>query len=652
MPSSSPESQARPGGGSGGSTPGRRFPVGAELRGKAALFRVWAPKRAVVDVVFESDGRSVALEPDGNGYFAASMPAQAGERYRLRLDGEGHAVPDPASRFQPLGPHGPSELVDADAFPWTDAAWAGPDPKHAVLYETHIGTFTPEGTWAAAERHLVDLRDLGITILEVMPVAEFPGRFGWGYDGVDWFAPTHLYGAPDDFRRFVDRAHGLGLGVILDVVYNHFGPDGNYLTAFSDRCLSDRYKGEWGEPLNFDGGGSEGVRAFVCANAAYWIEEFHLDGLRLDATQQIFDASPVHIVAELAAVARERAQQAGRSIYIVAENEPQDTQLVCPPAQGGFGLDAMWNDDFHHSAHVAATGQNRAYFTGYDGSPQELIGAAKHGFLYQGQVYKWQRKRRGTPALDLAPERRVNFLQNHDQIANTGRGVRIAQSTSPGDLRALTALLLLMPGTPMLFQGQEFAAATPFTYFADHKPELAGKVRRGRAAFVSQFPNLAAPDMAGALPAPDDDDTFRACVLDHGQATRAVHREVLALHRDLLRLRARDAVLADPRVGGTDGAVLAAAALVLRFFGGERGDRLLLVNLGRDAMLSSPAEPLLAPPSGASWHVLWSSERYDYGGSGTPPIESEDGWLLPAHAAVVLGSESGGDGAATGAAPP
>jgi maltooligosyltrehalose trehalohydrolase len=483
-----------------------------------------------------------------------------------------------------------------------------------------------------------------------MPVAEFPGRFGWGYDGVDWFAPTHLYGAPDDFRRFVDGAHALGLGVILDVVYNHFGPDGNYLTSFSDHCLSDRYKGEWGEPLNFDGSGSEGVRAFVCSNAAYWIEEFHLDGLRLDATQQIFDASPTHIVAELAAVAREHAAEAGRTIYIVAENEPQDTRLVRPLAQGGFGLDAMWNDDFHHSAHVAATGQSRAYFTGYAGSPQELIGAAKHGFLYQGQFYKWQGKRRGTAAIDLAPHRRVNFLQNHDQIANTGRGVRIAQAAAPGDARALTALLLLMPGTPMLFQGQEFATSSPFTYFADHKPGLAVQVRRGRAAFVAQFPNLAEPEMAESLPMPDAFGAFRACVLDHEEATRAPHDEALALHRDLLQLRARDGVFANPRVGCLDGAVLTESALALRFFGGDSGDRLLLVNLGRDAMLPSPAEPLLAPPSGASWRVQWSSEDHLYGGDGTPPIETDDGWFLPAHAAVVLASHA--EAGTTGAAPP
>lgn len=619
----------------------RRFTVGAELHGNEASFRVWAPRRTKVDVVFEdSSDAELALTDEGNGYFTGRAMAERAARYRLRLDGGEETFPDPASRFQPLGPHGPSELVDGAAFQWTDRAWKGPDARHAVLYEMHIGTFTPEGTWRSAEAHLAALRDLGITILEIMPVAEFPGRFGWGYDGVDWFAPSHLYGTPDDFRRFVDRAHGVGLGVILDVVYNHLGPDGNYLSAFSDRYFSDRYQCEWGDPLNFDGDGAAGVRALVCANAAYWIDEFHLDGLRLDATQQIFDASPTHIVADLAAAARDRGAKAGRSIYFVAENEPQDARLVGAPEFGGFGLDAMWNDDFHHSTHVAATGQSRAYFTGYSGSARELIAAAKHGFLYQGQRYKWQGKRRGTPAYDIAPERLVNFLQNHDQIANTGRGLRLAQSTAPGDMRALTALLLLAPGTPMLFQGQEFAASSPFTYFADHVPELAGKVKEGREAFVSQFPNLSAPDVAGGLPMPHSNAAFRACVLDHDEKTRLPHARVYALHRDLLALRASDSALSGPRAGRTDGAAFNDTAFILRFFGGEAGDRLLLVNLGRDLRLESPAEPLLGPPPGMEWWLLWSSESADYGGCGTPAVETDDGWFLPAHAAVLLRSQT------------
>ena len=322
----------------------------------------------------------------------------------------------------------------------------------------HIGTFTPEGTWEAALRELPGLAELGITLLEVMPVADFSGEFGWGYDGVNQFAPTRLYGQPDDFRRFVDRAHALGMGVLLDVVYNHFGPDGNYLQQFAEEYFTDRYANEWGEAINFDWPGSASVREFFLTNAVCWIEEYHLDGLRLDATQQIFDAGQSHILAELGQ--RVRSAAGKRSVYLVAENEPQETRLVRPLEQGGHGLDSLWNDDFHHSALVALKGHSEAYYSDYLGRPQEFISAAKWGYLYQGQRYSWQKKRRGAPGLDLAPANFVTFLENHDQVANSGRGLRVRQLTSPGRYRAMTALLLLGPGTPMLFQGQEFGSAS------------------------------------------------------------------------------------------------------------------------------------------------------------------------------------------------
>lgn len=616
----------------------RRLPIGAEVHGHSASFRVWAPKRSQVEVVLDGDGKSrriVALEDEGNGYFSGLIDAQVGTRYWLRLDGGEPLLPDPASRFQSDGPHGPSELIDPSLFAWSDAAWVGPAETCPIIYEMHIGSFTPEGTWAAAINHLADLRDLGISILEVMPVAEFPGRFGWGYDGVDLFAPSHLYGGPDDFRRLVDAAHASELGVILDVVYNHLGPDGNYLTQFTDTFFTHRYECEWGDTLNFDGNGSAGTREFILANARYWIDEFHLDGLRLDATQQIFDASPLHILAELGQVLRDKAARSGRRVYIVCENEPQDTRLVRPIEKGGYGLDALWNDDFHHSAVVAATGQNRAYFSGFLGAPQEFVSAAKYGFLYQGQPYPWQGKQRGTPTFGLTPERFVNFIQNHDQVANTGFGQRIHQLTSFGSYKALTALMMLMPGTPMLFQGQEFAASSPFMFFCNHNPELAAAVREGRAAFLAQFPHLARPEVAAALPDPGASDTFGRCILDHGERAHGQHAQVLALHRDLIRLRQSDEALAFPQRGAVDGAVLSDTAFLLRWFGPEV-DHLLVVNLGRDLRLESPAEPLLAPPAAACWQTVWSSEDLRYGGRGTLPIEAEQHWQIPARAAVVL----------------
>jgi maltooligosyltrehalose trehalohydrolase len=465
-----------------------------------------------------------------------------------------------------------------------------------------------------------------------MPVADFTGSFGWGYDGVDLYAPTRLYGTPDDFRRFVDRAHGAGLAVILDVVYNHFGPDGAYFQEFSDDYFTDRYENDWGRAINFDGKNSAPVREFITANAAYWVDEFHIDGLRLDATQQIFDASSPHILADITRRTREAA--CGRGVIIVAENEPQDTKLVRPLAQGGYGMDALWNDDFHHTAVVAMTGRNEAYYTDYRGTPQELISAIKWGYLYQGQYYSWQKQRRGTPAFGIPPAGFVNYIQNHDQIANSGSGLRLHCLTSPGRYRAVTALMLLAPGTPMLFQGQEFASSSPFLYFADHPPELAAAVRKGRAEFLTQLRSAATPEMQRLLPDPRSRETFERCKLDPSE--REHHADVYALHCDLLRLRKEDGAFAGQRAGAFDAAVLGFEAFLIRFFNEKTGDRLLLVNLGLDLHLRTAPEPLLAPPEKQCWKTLWSSESPRYGGSGTAPLETDEGWRIPGHAAVVL----------------
>jgi maltooligosyltrehalose trehalohydrolase len=576
------------------------------------------------------------MDAEPRGYFSATAPGtMAGTLYRFELDGQG-PFPDPASRFQPDGPHGPSRVVDPARFRWSDAGWRGARPEGQVLYEMHVGTFTPRGTWAAAAECLPDLAGLGVTVLELMPVAEFPGSFGWGYDGVDLFAPYHRYGDPEDFRHFVDRAHASGLGVILDVVYNHLGPDGNYLGRFAADYFTDRYANEWGEAINFDGPQAAAVREFFITNAEYWITEFHLDGLRLDATQQIFDASEEHIVARIGRAAREAAGD--RQILLVAENEPQESRTVRGPDAGGFGLDAIWNDDFHHSAIVALTGRNDAYYSDYYGTPQELLSALRWGFLYQGQRSRWQKKRRGTPAFDLPGAAFVNYLQNHDQVANSARGERIHQLAGPGQLRAMTALLLLAPATPMLFQGQEFAASAPFLYFADHEPELARNVQRGRAGFLRQFRTLADPAISEMIDDPSDPGTFSRCKLDYSERSR--NAGVLALHHDLLRLRRDDPVLAAQRRERVNGAVLGAAALVARFFGDASDDRLLVVNLGRDLDLDPGPEPLLAPPAAGAWQVAWSSEDPGYGGGGTAPLETDEGWRIPGHAAVLLAPET------------
>jgi maltooligosyltrehalose trehalohydrolase len=374
------------------------------------------------------------------------------------------------------------------------------------------------------------------------------------------------------------------------------------------------------------------VREYFIANAGYWIDEFHFDGLRLDATQQIFDRSPRNVMAEIAVAVRQKAR--GRGTIVIAENEPQDVQLVRPESEGGFGLDALWNDDFHHSAMVATTGHAEAYYSDTSGEPQEFISAAKYGYLYQGQYYHWQRNTRGTPSLDIDPARFVVYLQNHDQVANSTRGLRGHQLASPGRWRAITALMLLMPGTPMLFQGQEFSASSPFLYFADFDEPLADAVTKGRCEFLMQFPSARGFRTSAELDRPNDPQTFDRCKLDFTE--RFTHADSYALHRDLLRLRRDSAALRVQRQGQVDGAVIASSTFVLRYFANGDDDRLILVNLGRDLSRNSFAEPLLAPPRNCEWGVEWCTEEPTYGGLGVPDFRPESRWCIPADTTTVL----------------
>jgi maltooligosyltrehalose trehalohydrolase len=614
------------------------LPVGAEPQPAGGVhFRVWAPRRKKVAVVFEGGGgranTSAELNSEGNGYFSALViDSRPGDLYRYALDDATKLFPDPASRFQPAGPLGPSMVIDCRKFPWSDEPWAGLRIEGQVFYEIHVGTFTREGSWNSTSKELARLRDLGVTALEIMPVHDFFGRYGWGYDGVDFFAPTRLYGTPDDFRSFVDSAHALGLAVILDVVYNHAGPTGNFLSEFSNDYFTDRYSTDWGAAINYDGARSAPVREFFIANAGYWIDEFHIDGLRLDATQNIYDCSERHILADITSRVRQAA--GNRSTVVIAENDAQQTKLIRPTEAGGYGLDAAWNDDFHHTAMVALIGHNEAYYSDYCGEPQEFISSAKRGYLYQGQHYRWENQRRGTTTEGLKPAAFVNYLQNHDQISNFGRGLRIHQLAHPGMVRAMTALLLLAPQTPLLFQGQEFAASSPFVFFADHEPDLAAKVREGRMKFLGQFPSAASPQMRPYLPDPTDEAVFNACRLDLSERER--HFEAYALHRDLLKLRREDPVFSAQRPGALDGAVLSDEVFLLRFFSPDGSDRLLIVNFGIDQRLSPLPEPLLACAVAMSWRVLWSSEDPRYGGSGALAAERVGRWLIPGKAAFAF----------------
>ncbi len=618
----------------------RRYPIGAELIGpNQTHFRVWAPKAQHVDLVLEEGGSSRTLHPleaEEGGYFSAAASAGAGARYRFRVNNDQNFYPDPASRFQPDGPHGSSCVVDPTKFQWSDSQWPGPAAaglKGQIIYEMHIGTFTKEGTWHAAAQQLEELARIGITVIEMMPIADFPGKFGWGYDGVDLFAPTHLYGAPDDLRSFIDRAHSLGLGVILDVVYNHFGPDGNYLGIFSDDYLIREKENEWGDAINFDGPNSGPVREFFITNGRYWIEEFHFDGFRFDALHAIRERSDEYIIGAVGRAARKAA--GSRSIILIAENDLQEAKMVRPRSESGDDFDGMWNDDFHHSAVVALTCRNDAYYSDYLGTPQEFISAAKYGFLYQGQSLSWRRALRGTATFGIAPEVFVCFIENHDQIANTGPGQRLRFEASPGRYRAMTALLLLGPWTPLLFQGEEFGASSPFMFFADvGDASVRDAIRRGRAEWLAPFLSLTEEETWRTLPAPDDPEVFTRCKLDF--ADREKNHELYQLHIDLLELRREDSCFRQQISGGVDGAVLGPASFVLRYFGKENDDRLLLVNLGKGQLLKPAPEPLLAPPLGYRWEILWTSDSPRYGGAASDPVATQERWVLPAESTVAL----------------
>ena len=422
--------------------------------------RVWAPGRRHVELVMGPGlpaTRRHSLTPAGDGTFAGtSADAAAGDLYAYMLDGEG-PFPDPASRFQPQGVHGPSAVVDPHAYRWSDHAWRGIPLGEAIIYELHVGTFTPDGTFAGVTERLPYLAELGVTVIELMPVADFPGSRNWGYDGVSLFAPSRAYGVPDDLPRLVDTAHGLGLAVLLDVVYNHFGPDGAYGSRFSPFYLSTRHRSLWGAAVNLDGENSTHVRQFFVENALHWLHEYHFDGLRLDATYGLLDDSPRHLMAELAA--RVRAAIRDRTVLLIAEDDRNLPAIIHPPEEGGWGFDAVWADDFHHQVRRLSVGDSDGYYEDFSGTLADIATTIRQGWSYSGQFSAYQGKARGTDPAGVPLERMVVCLQNHDQIGNRPFGERLHHQIEPARFRALSALLLCLPETPLLFMGQEWAAS-------------------------------------------------------------------------------------------------------------------------------------------------------------------------------------------------
>jgi maltooligosyltrehalose trehalohydrolase len=513
---------------------------------------VWAPGRRAVDLIAEQqDGPSPRpLRPLADGFFGGAFDdILAGAEYRYILDGEG-PFPDPASRFQPHGVHGPSAVVDPRAFEWSDGAWQGRPLDGIVIYELHVGTFSPTGTFAGVAERLPYLRDLGVTAIELMPVADFPGTRNWGYDGVALFAPARCYGQPDDLRQLVDAAHGLGIAVLLDVVYNHFGPDGAYLHAFSPYYITRRRESPWGASLNLDGEQAAHVREFLVENALHWLHEYHLDGLRLDATHALHDDSAPHFLEEL--VARIHGSVTDRQVLLVAEDHRNLSTMVRPAAEGGWGLDAVWADDFHHEVRRLVAGDADGYYGDYRGTSAEIATTIARGWLYTGQRSEYLGEPRGTDPAGIPPPRFVFCLQNHDQIGNRALGERLNVEIALAAYRAASVLLLTAPQTPLLFMGQEWAAGTPFLYFTDHHAELGRLVTEGRRREFDRFAAFADPDARGRIPDPQAEATFLASCLDWSEHGHEDHAATLRLYTALLALRRRQPALRSAEQGTFD----------------------------------------------------------------------------------------------------
>jgi maltooligosyltrehalose trehalohydrolase len=587
--------------------------LGATIQEGGVHFAVWAPAATFVEVeVHSEDGFTYhPLAVGDQGVYEGFVPGlAAGTRYKYRLD-RGQSYPDPASRFQPEGVHGPSEVVDPLAFHWSDETWPGLTTDDLIVYELHVGAYTTEGTFVALIDQLPELAQLGVTAIELMPVADFAGRWNWGYDGVDWWAPSRAYGRPEDLRRLVDEAHRLGLGVILDVVYNHFGPVGAYWRAFSEDYFTDRHQTPWGDAINYDGADSRWVRELVLQNAAHWVREYHIDGFRLDATHAIVDDSPTHLLADLAD--RVRATAAPRKVVLIAEDERNDVRLIRSREEGGYGLDAVWADDFHHAVRVFLTGERESYYANYAGSAEEIAQGITGGFIYQGQIPPRSCEPRGTRVTDEPGSAFVFCTQNHDQVGNRAFGERLNHQVDAGRSAAATALLLFSPETPMLFMGQEFAASTPFLFFTDFDPDLGRLVTEGRRAEFAGFRAFADPDLRDAIPDPQADVTFRASKLDLGERKR--NAPTYRLYQELLALRRGDPVLSRGERAATHAFAAGTQTVVVhRWLGTAR--RVLVANFGAAASLTLANTPGLAAMAGADWRLLLSTADRQFGGSG------------------------------------
>jgi maltooligosyltrehalose trehalohydrolase len=634
--------------------------IGAWPERDGVRFRVWAASVSHVEVVLYDGERETgvfALAPEAGGYFSGHVAGiGAGAQYMYRLD-SGDPRPDPASRYQPAGVHGVSQVIDPASFRWSDDGWRGIPLEAAVIYELHVGTATAAGTFDALIERLDHLHALGVTAIELMPLADFPGERNWGYDGVCLFAPAQAYGDPDALRRLVDAAHTRGLAVLLDVVYNHLGPDGNYLRQFSREYFTDRHHTPWGDALNLDGPGSRPVREFFIANACYWAHEYHLDGLRLDATHALIDTSEQHLLAELADAVH-ASLPSDRHFLLIAENENNDPNLVRrqeredrgqeredrgqgiednsqtpTPIPQPIGLDAIWADDFHHQLRVALTHEREGYYQDYSGSMEDLAATIQQGWFYVGQRSGHLGQSRGAPADDLAMSHFVYCIQNHDQIGNRALGERLEHLIALDAYRAASALLLLGPATPLLFMGQEWAASSPFLYFTDHHAELGRLVTEGRRAEFAGFTAFAGEQ----VPDPQARATFEQSKLRWDERLEQPHAGILQLYQDLLGLRRHHPALRDHARDSFSAIALGESALALRRLGPAPKDTLLIVVNLRDALqLDLTAQDATSAPDGLRWAPLLDSQDERYGGQGEAQLVNQGTKLVISGAGAVV----------------
>ncbi len=585
---------------------------GAEVVEGGVLYGVWAPvcRAMEVEVCAESGARrAISLELCGGGWFrGVDAAGRAGDRYKFRLNSQ-QSFPDPASRWQPEGVHGPSMVIDPSSYHWTDGNWRPAAFRDLVIYELHIGAFTPAGTFRGAIEKLPYLRDLGVTAIEIMPICEFPGGRNWGYDGVFLFAPSRAYGHPDDLRALVNAAHACGLTVILDVVYNHFGPDGNYLGCYIGNYLDESKKTPWGGAIRYGDPEFLPLRTLVLSNPVHWMREYHVDGFRLDATHAIADASPRHLLTELTAAIHANGG------FAIAEDSRNDSRLLLSEAEGGFGFDGVWADDFHHTVRVSNTHESDSYLGDFSGSLGEVLDTMRHGWLYRGQHSRGKGARRGSECRHIPPERFVHCISNHDQIGNRAMGDRLSDSISPEAYRAALALVCLSPYTPLLFMGQEWMASTPFLFFTDHNPELGRLVTQGRREEFKEFASFRLNASVDQIPDPQSQETFIKSKVCWDEKEGGEKKGAMELVKECLGLRRADSAFRPRDRDAMQVAELAIGIGALRL-SSERSDWLLLFNLAGKHDGSARGEPMVALPAGYRWNFLFSSNGSRFGGAG------------------------------------